>query len=125
MSRLLHRLNDILYVVFETTPTNKSFHERKYNMPKIKPYAFEERNRIVRSCIAANQERYAITNENLAKLLGVTPQTIRNRKKKPETFTLWELHALSRTLKFTPIQAASIVLGRDLTAKEVKDFILM
>lgn len=94
-------------------------------MPKLNPFAFEERNRIVRSCIAANQERYDFTDETLAKLLGITPKTMRNRKKNPENFTLWELQSLSRTLKFTPIQAASIVLGRDLTAKEVKDFILM
>jgi len=94
-------------------------------MPKIKPSIYEERRRVVRACIAANQERYGYTDEQLAKLLSLSPQTIRRRKKDPDTFTLWELQALSRTLKFSPIQAASIVLGRDITAKEVKNFILM
>lgn len=94
-------------------------------MPKVKPTIFEERNRIVRSCISANQERYGYTDEDLAKRLGVTIQTIKKKKKNPESFTLLELQALGRTLKFTPVQAASIVLGRDITSKEVKDFILM
>lgn len=94
-------------------------------MPKIKPSIYEERRRVVRACIAANQERYGYTDEQLAKLLSLSVQTIRRRKSDPGTFTLLELQALSRTLKFTPIQAASIILGRDITAKEVKDFILM
>ena len=94
-------------------------------MPKVKPSIFEERNRIVRSCICVNKERYGYTDEDLAKPLGVTLQTIKRRKKDPENFTLFELQALGRTLKFTPVQAASIVLGRDITSKEVKDFILM
>jgi len=94
-------------------------------MPKIKPSVFEERRRIVRACIAANQERYGYTDEQLAKLLSICVQTMRKRKQNPDSFTLFELQALSRTLKFTPVQAASMILGRDITSKEVKDFILM
>lgn len=94
-------------------------------MPKITPSAFEERRRITRAFIAANQERYGYTDEQLAKRLCISVQTFRKRKKDPDYFTLVELQTLSRALKFTPIQAASIVLGRDITAKEVKDFILM
>ena len=45
--------------------------------------------------------------------------------KDPDYFTLVKLQSLGRTLEFTPIQAASVVLGRDITAKEMKDFILM
>ena len=93
-------------------------------MPKVKPSIFEERKRIVRSCIAANMERYGITDEYIAKSLNVTMVTYRKRKENPNSFTLQELQTLSRVLKFTPIQAASIVLGRDLTAKEFRDFIL-
>lgn len=94
-------------------------------MPKIKPSTFEERRCITRTCIAANQERYGYTDERLAKLLCITVQTFRKRKNDPDTFTLVELQSLSRALKFTSIQAASIILGRDIMAKEVKDFILM
>ncbi len=94
-------------------------------MPKIKPSIFDERKRIVRACIAANMERYAITDEQMAKCLVMTIQTFKKRKVDPNSFTLFELQAMSRILKFTPVQAASIVLGRDITAKEVKDFILM
>lgn len=85
----------------------------------------KKRRQITRDCITANQERYGYTDEQLAKLLCISVQTFRKRKKDPDYFTLIELQSLGRTLKFTPIQAASIVLGRDITAKEVKDFILM
>lgn len=94
-------------------------------MPKLKPSVFEERRRIVRSCIVANQTRYDYSDETLAKSLMLSVNTFRNRKKNPDNFTLIELQQLSRTLKFTPVQAASIILGRDISAKEVKDFILM
>lgn len=93
-------------------------------MPKLKPTEQEERARIVRACIAGNQERYGIDDEGLAHYLGVVPGTVRNKKKKPETFTLRELQAVGKALKFSPIQAASIVLGRDLTKSEIKDFII-
>ena len=94
-------------------------------MPKLKPTEQEEANRIIRSCIAANMERLAITNNQLAAKLGTTTRTVQNKRKRPETFTARELHQMSKALKFTPIQAASIALGRDLTRKEIKDFILM
>ena len=93
-------------------------------MPKLKPSPQEERNRIVRACIASGQERQAITDEFLAEHLGIGISTFRKRKSHPELFTLGELQILSNYLKFTPIQAASIVLGRDITSKEVKEFIM-
>lgn len=93
-------------------------------MPKLKPSEQEERNRIVRACIVGNQERQGVDDSSLAKSLGVVQDTVRNKKKRPGTFTLSELQTVSRVLKFSPIQAASIVLGRDLTRTEIKDFIL-
>lgn len=94
-------------------------------MPKLKPSPQEERNRIVRACIVGNQERYAITDEFLAEHLGMTVLTFRKKKNRPETFDLCDIQILSKHLKFTPVQAASIALGRNITSKEVKDFILM
>lgn len=94
-------------------------------MPKMKTSEQEEANRIIRACVAAGMERQAINDEGLAIRLGVSRETIRNKRNRPETFTARELRQLSRILKFTPVQAASVVLGRDLTAKEIKDFILM
>ena len=94
-------------------------------MPKIKPTQFEERQRITRACIACNQERYDISNASLAKYLGFSLQTLAKRKANPGTFTIEELQHVAKFLKFTPVQAASIALGRDLTAKEIKDFILL
>lgn len=39
---------------------------------------------IVRSCIAANMERYGITDEYIAKSLALTMVTYRKRKENPQ-----------------------------------------
>ena len=49
-------------------------------MPRLKPSDQEERNRIVRACIAGNQERQGIDDIGLAKYLGVVPNTVRNKR---------------------------------------------
>ena len=82
-------------------------------MPKLKPNIQEERNRIVRACIAGNKERLAIDDAALAIKVGVT------------TYSLDEMQKIATVLKFTPIQAASVLLGRELTSKEIKEFILL
>lgn len=94
-------------------------------MPKLKPTEQEAANRIVRSCISANMERQAMNNEQLAAVLGQTAITVRRKRNSPENFTLQDMQRMAKKLKFTPIQAASMVLGRDLTTKEIKEFILM
>lgn len=94
-------------------------------MPRLKPSPQEDRNRIIRAIIVCNQERYALSDESVAKYLNMSLATFRKKKARPVNFDLMDIHALSRYLKFTPVQAASIALGRDITAKEVKDFILM
>ena len=94
-------------------------------MPKVKPNPTEEASRIVRACISGNMELYNVSEEQMAVKMGVTKRTVQNRREEPRNYTLEELWALSRTLKWTPIQAASIVLGRPLTSGEVKEFILM
>ncbi len=67
-------------------------------MPKLKLSPEENRNHILQATIVCNQ---------------------------PVNFNLMDIHALSQYLKFTPVQAASIAFGCDITAKEAKDFILM
>lgn len=94
-------------------------------MPKLKPSPLEEQNRIIRANIAGNQERYAISDEFLADHLNMSLTTFRKKKSRPVNFDLIDVHVLAKHLKFTPLQAASIALGRDITAKEVKNFILM
>ena len=93
-------------------------------MPKLKTSDQEERARVVRACIVGNQERQGIDDAYMAKYLNVSMDTVRTRKRRPETFTLRELQAVGRLLKLSPIQPASIVLGRDLMASEVRDFIV-
>ena len=91
-------------------------------MPKLKPNIQEERNRIVRACIAGNKERLDAV---LAIKVGVTKKTIQNKYHRPETYSLDEIQKIATVLKFTPIQAASVLLGRELTSKEIKEFILL
>ncbi len=67
-------------------------------MPKIAITDEEKQNRVVRSIIAKNMELYGITEEELAIKCRFTTQTLRNKKKRPETFTLKELRTLCRTL---------------------------
>ncbi|MGC6173215.1 hypothetical protein [Lacrimispora sp. 38-1] len=94
-------------------------------MPKLRPNEKEASSRVVRACISNNMALYSLNEEAMAVKLGVTPRTIQNKRSKPETFTLNELWDLGKALKITPIQAASIVLGRPLTSKEIKEFILL
>lgn len=94
-------------------------------MPKLKPNPTEEASRIVRACIANNMALYNVSDDLLAAKMGVTKRTIQNRRGSPQGYTLEELWVVAKTLKLTPIQAASIVLGRTLTSREIKDFILM
>lgn len=94
-------------------------------MPKLKPSPNEESKRVVCACIDSNMALYNVDEDTLAARMRVTKKTVQNRRKKPESFTLEQLQAIAKTLKWTPVQAASVVLGRPLTSKELKDFILM
>lgn len=94
-------------------------------MPKLKIEEQEQRNCIVRAVIKGNQELHCLSKEELARAAGFTPRTWGNKMESPDTFTLEELQRAGKKLKLTPIQAASIVLGRPITSKEVKEFILL
>lgn len=94
-------------------------------MPKLRPSDKEASRRVVRACISSNMDFYSISEESVAVKLGVTKRTVQNKRSNPETLTLEELWNLGKALKLTPIQAASIVMGRPLTSKEIKEFILL
>jgi hypothetical protein len=72
-----------------------------------------------------NMDLYGLNESIMAIKMRVTPRTVQNKRAKPETFTLGELWAVSNSLKLTLVQAVSIALGRPLTNKEVKEFILL
>ena len=57
-------------------------------MPKLKPSPLEKQNRIIRAIIAGNQERYAISDEFLAKHLNMSLTTFRKKKSRPANFDL-------------------------------------
>lgn len=93
-------------------------------MPRLKPSDQEAANRIIRSCITGNMDRQGISKTELARHLNIADCTMRNKLDKPDTFTARELYRASKVLKFTPFQAASIILGRELTVKEIFDGVL-
>ncbi len=94
-------------------------------MPRLKPDETEERRKVVRACVSSGMELYSGSEDSLAARMGVTTRTVQNRRSRPENYTLEELWTVAKTLKWTPIQAASVVLGRPLTSGEIKEFILM
>ena len=94
-------------------------------MPRLKVSSSEESSRVVRACINGNMALYNVSEDQMAVKMGVTKRTVQHRREDPRNYTLEELWTLSKTLKLTPVQAASIVLGRSLTSKEIKEFILM
>ncbi len=93
-------------------------------MPKLKVSDDEKGRRLVRAQIAGGQAREDYTDSEMATLLGISLSTYKSKKSDPGRFTLKEIAAIGRVLKFTPFQWASIGLGRELTAKEIKEFIL-
>lgn len=94
-------------------------------MPKLAPNDKEVAGRVFRACISANREMYDIGESVMAAKAGIAVRTFRGKCENPETFTMKEVWSLSKVLKLTPVQAASILLGRPLTSREIKEFILL
>lgn len=87
-------------------------------MPRLKPSPEEDRNRIIRAIIVGNQERYAVSDEFLAKHLHISLATFRKKKSRPVNFDLMDIHALARYLKFTPGRQQVLPLGGILRRKK-------
>ncbi len=87
-------------------------------MAKLPPNEAMQRAKLVRSIICANQERYDITDKQLAKLLNVRPETVGRKKNRPGGFDLNEIQVIASVLHFSPMQAASLVLGREVKINE-------
>lgn len=94
-------------------------------MPKLQPTETEQANRVAKACIVGNQQLYGIDNEQLSLKMRCSEQTVRKRLHAPSDFTLEELRSIAKQLKLTPLQCASIIMGRPLTSKEVKEFLML
>ena len=94
-------------------------------MPKLTSSDKEKADNIVRACIKSNQELYSVTSSELTRRVGIVDRTLRNRMVQPEGWRLEELRRAAKALKWTPLQCASILMGRPMTAKEIKDFIML
>lgn len=49
------------------------------------------------------------TKEDIAKCLGIHPNTIRNKLREPDTFSRWELVELFRIMKLSPEEKALLM----------------
>lgn len=78
-------------------------------MPKLKPSEAELKNRTVRGLILKNMEVCNIKEEELACKAMFTSRTLRNKMKRPETFTLRELRAICKALNFTTDEKAQVL----------------
>lgn len=87
-------------------------------MAKLPPSEAQQRAKLVRAIICANQERYDVTNKQLAKLLNVEEITISRKKNRIGGFDLNEIQIISQVLHFSPMQAASLALGREVKINE-------
>lgn len=87
-------------------------------MPKLPPSEAMQRAKLVRAIICANQERYDVTDKQLAKLLNVRPETVGRKKNRIGGFDLNEIQVIAPVLHFSPMQAASLALGREVRINE-------
>lgn len=87
-------------------------------MAKLPPSEAQQRAKLVRAIICANQERYDVTNKQLAKLLNVEEITISRKKNRIGGFNLNEIQIMNQVLHFSPMQAASLSLGREVKISE-------
>ena len=75
-------------------------------MAKLPPSEAMQRAKFVRSIICASQERYDIT------------ETVGRKKNRIGGFNLNEIQVIAPVLHFSPMQAASLVLGREVKINE-------
>lgn len=87
-------------------------------MAKLPPNEAQQRAKLVRAIICANQERYDVTDKQLAKLLNVRPETIGRKKNRIGGFDLNEIQVIAPVLRLSPMQAASLSLGREVKISE-------
>lgn len=78
-------------------------------MPKLKISETEEENRRTRAIISYGMSKEAITDLDIAKRICHSDRTVRNKKKRPETFTLSELRILVKLLKLNDQQIVELV----------------
>lgn len=78
-------------------------------MPKVKPYTYEEKQRLVRKVISGNMEVQALSEDEIAVKMHITKRTFQNKRRRPETFSLDELWKLSELLKISEEEKVQIL----------------
>ena len=81
-------------------------------MPKVRPTDTEMCNREVRAILAAGQVRQAVTDDDVAKYMGVVPRTYQRRKKEPGDFSLRELRAIVKVMRLSDQEIVALIKGR-------------
>ncbi|MCD8211530.1 MAG: hypothetical protein LUC17_00685 [Oscillospiraceae bacterium] len=73
-------------------------------MPRTSPDKTEQQNRVYRSVIEGNKALYNLTDEFLAKKLGISVRTYHNRMVNPEMFSNGDNRILVEVLHITKEQ---------------------
>lgn len=89
-------------------------------MAVLKQSDAEQSRRIARAEIEACILRSGLSKEQVLVTCGFKETTFYGRKKCPDDWQLSELQRLAKKSGMTPLQAASIILGRQVTASEIK-----
>lgn len=80
-------------------------------MPKLRPNEKELQDRERRAVLEAGQAREAISDEAMAKSIGVVLRTFQRRKKEPGELSVQELRAITKTLHLTSTEVMTFVMG--------------
>lgn len=84
----------------------------------------EKRISVTRGIIAGAMARLGYEDQDMERILSVSRNTWQKYKKDPGTMSANDMWIITDLLKLTPPQAASMVLGRDLTADDFKQYVL-
>lgn len=84
----------------------------------------EKRISVARGVIAGAMARMGYEDEDMEKILSVSRNTWKKYKKDPGAMSAKHMWTIADILKITPPQAASMTLGRDLTADDFRQYVL-
>lgn len=90
-------------------------------MPKLKPFRFEENQRMARSVVSKYMDLTNTDEEKAAVVIRVTKRCFQDKRKRPETFSLNELWAFAESVNMTGADRAILMGAKDIKQVFVED----
>ena len=85
----------------------------------------EKREGIAKGYIAGQMARYGYSDKDMQNSLSISDKTWAKYKNSPSTMPVSILWAVIDMLHLTPPQAASLALGKDLTAEDFRNYMCL